>query len=36
MNDDGQTPLDVARTKGFNNVARAIEVLFKLHIIWPY
>ena len=26
MNDDCQTPLDVARSKGFSNVVRAIEV----------
>lgn len=27
MNDDCQTPLDVARVKGSGNVVRAIEVL---------
>lgn len=27
MNDDCQTPLDVARVKGWGNVVRAIEVL---------
>lgn len=30
MNDDCQTPLDVARVKGFGNVVRAIEVLFEV------
>ena len=29
-NDDCQTPLDVARTKGYCNVVRVIEVLFLL------
>lgn len=27
MNDDCQTPLDVARIKGYSNVVRAIEVI---------
>lgn len=29
-NDDGQTPLNVARSRGFVNVVRAIEVFFGL------
>lgn len=29
LNDDCQTPLEVARAKGFTNVVRAIEVLDK-------
>lgn len=28
LNDDCQTPLEVARAKGHNNVVRAIEVCF--------
>lgn len=29
-NDDGQTPLNVARSRGFVNVVRAIEVVLSL------
>lgn len=28
LNDDFQTPLDIARVKGYSNVVRAIEVCF--------
>lgn len=30
MNDDCQTPLDVARVKGYGNIVRAIEVFFEV------
>lgn len=36
MNDDCQSPLDVARVKGYGNVVRAIDVVLKFHNILLY
>lgn len=36
MNDDCQTPLEVARAKGNSNVVRVIEVAFKLFLTFYY
>ena len=33
MNDDCQTPLEVARAKGYGNVVRAIEVCLTVHAV---
>ena len=33
MNDDCQTPLEIARAKGHSNVVRAIEVCVMRHVV---